>query len=161
MMRAALHNLGCKVNAYETQKLAALLSLNGYEIVPFSEEADVYVINTCSVTAVADQKSRQMIRRARRCNPEAIVVAAGCYVQKEGLAPEALDCDIILGNDEKGNILSAISEYKEKGFKNGNGWLILIALSIGTMFLSQFIMQKAQKTQLQLSSVDGANGQAK
>ena len=79
--RAALHNLGCKVNAYETEAMGQLLEANGYEIVPFEEEADVYLINTCSVTNMADRKSRQMLHRARKKNPEAVIVAAGCYVQ--------------------------------------------------------------------------------
>ena len=84
MKRAALHNLGCKVNAYETQAMRQLLEQAGYEIVPFDEKADVYVINTCSVTNIADRKSRQMLHRARRLNPQAVLVAAGCYVQAAG-----------------------------------------------------------------------------
>ena len=81
MRKAALHNLGCKVNAYETESMQQLLEASGYEIVPFEEAADVYVINTCSVTNIADRKSRQMIHRARKKNPNSVVVAAGCYVQ--------------------------------------------------------------------------------
>ena len=76
MKRAALHNLGCKVNAYETEAMQELLEKNGYEIVPFHEEADVYIINTCSVTNMADRKSRQMFHRAKKMNPDAIVVGA-------------------------------------------------------------------------------------
>ena len=79
-MKAALHNLGCKVNAYETEAMQQILEEAGYEIVPFSEYADVYVINTCSVTNMADRKSRQMLHRAKKQNPDAIVVGAGCYV---------------------------------------------------------------------------------
>ena len=79
--KAALHNLGCKVNAYETEAMRQLLEQAGYEIVPFAPGADVYVINTCTVTNIADRKSRQMIHRAKKMNPEAVVVAAGCYVQ--------------------------------------------------------------------------------
>ena len=81
MRKAALHNLGCKVNAYETEAMQELLIEKGYEIVDFHEVADVYVINTCSVTNIADRKSRQMIHQAKKRNPEAVVVAAGCYVQ--------------------------------------------------------------------------------
>ena len=84
MRRAALHNLGCKVNAYETEAMQQILEKAGYEIVPFQEQADVYVINTCSVTNMADRKSRQMIHRARKQNPDAVIVAAGCYVQTAG-----------------------------------------------------------------------------
>ncbi len=81
MPKAALHNLGCKVNAYETEAMEQLLRSAGYEIVPFDSMADVYVINTCSVTNIADRKSRQMLHRAKKLNPQAVVVAAGCYVQ--------------------------------------------------------------------------------
>ena len=81
MKKAALHNLGCKVNAYETEAMQEMLEQAGYEIVPFKEGADVYIINTCTVTNIADRKSRQMLHRARKLNPDAVVVAAGCYVQ--------------------------------------------------------------------------------
>jgi len=81
--KAALHNLGCKVNAYETEAMQEMLEKAGYEIVPFKEGADVYVINTCTVTNIADRKSRQMLHRARKMNPDAVVVAAGCYVQAQ------------------------------------------------------------------------------
>ena len=79
--KAALHSLGCKVNSYETQAMRQSLENAGYEIVDFAQKADVYVINTCSVTNMADRKSRQMLHRARKRNPSAIIVAAGCYVQ--------------------------------------------------------------------------------
>ena len=81
MKKAALHNLGCKVNAYETEAMQQMLEQAGYEIVPFEEKADVYIINTCSVTNMADRKSRQMLHRAKKKNPDSVVVAAGCYVQ--------------------------------------------------------------------------------
>ena len=80
--KAALHNLGCKVNAYETEAMGQMLEAAGYEIVPFAPGADVYVINTCTVTNIADRKSRQMLHRARKMNPQAIVVAAGCYADR-------------------------------------------------------------------------------
>ena len=113
--RAALHNLGCKVNAYETDLMTALLKEAGFEIVPFSEPADVYVINTCSVTNIADRKSRQMIHRARKMNPGAVVIAAGCYVQtavdKTGLQ---IDADIILGTGRKLDIVHEIEQFEER-----------------------------------------------
>ena len=84
MRKAAFHKLGCKVNSYETEAMQQLLEDAGYEIVPFREGADVYIINTCSVTNVADKKSRQMLHRAKKMNPEAVVVAVGCYVQAAG-----------------------------------------------------------------------------
>lgn len=113
MKKAALHNLGCKVNAYETEAMQQCLQEAGYEIVPFSETADVYVINTCSVTNMADRKSRQMLHRAKKLNPKAIVVAAGCYVQTkeaEALVDEAID--IIIGNNRKHELADLLEEYK-------------------------------------------------
>ena len=101
MRTAALHNLGCKVNSYETEAMQQLLEEAGYEIVPFHEKADVYIINTCSVTNIADRKSRQMLHRAKKQNPEAVVVAAGCYVQAAAEELKAdLAVDVIIGNNK-------------------------------------------------------------
>ncbi len=112
MKRAALHNLGCKVNAYETEAMQQMLETSGYEIVPFTEEADVYVINTCSVTNMADRKSRQMIHRAKHKNPNAVIVAAGCYVQtKEEEAVEDEAIDIIIGNNKKHELVEKLEEF--------------------------------------------------
>ncbi len=112
---AALHNLGCKVNAYETEAMQQSLVEAGYEIVPFSEKADLYVINTCTVTNVADKKSRQMLHRARKLNPEAVVVAAGCYAQiSPGKLREDPAVDIILGNNEKNDLVAAVREYERE-----------------------------------------------
>lgn len=112
MKKAALHNLGCKVNAYETEAMQQILEDAGYEIVPFTEKADVYVINTCSVTNMADRKSRQMLHRAKKMNPDAVVVAAGCYVQTRE-AEAALDesIDIIIGNNKKHELIRLLDEY--------------------------------------------------
>lgn len=113
MKRAALHNLGCKVNAYETEAMQQMLEEAGYEIVPFREKADLYVINTCSVTNMADRKSRQMLHRARKQNPDAVIAAAGCYVQAQGLQmQEEGIADIILGNNKKKHLISMIKEYE-------------------------------------------------
>ena len=108
--KAALHNLGCKVNAYETEAMQELLEQNGYEIVPFKEGADVYIINTCTVTNVADRKSRQMLHKARKMNPDAVVVATGCYVQARG---EDIDpcVDIVVGNNKKKDLIAILDEY--------------------------------------------------
>jgi len=112
MKKAALHNLGCKVNAYETEAMQQMLESAGYEIVEFHECADVYVINTCSVTNMADRKSRQMIHRAKKCNPEAVVVAAGCYVQtKEAEAVADESIDIIIGNNKKYELVTKLDEF--------------------------------------------------
>ena len=112
MKKAALHNLGCKVNAYETEAMQQMLESAGYEIVSFGEKADVYVINTCSVTNMADRKSRQMLHRAKKLNPDAVVVAAGCYVQtkeEEAAVDEAID--IIIGNNRKHELVSMLDEF--------------------------------------------------
>lgn len=112
-MKAALHNLGCKVNAYETEAMQQILEEAGYEIVPFSEYADVYVINTCSVTNMADRKSRQMLHRAKKQNPDAIVVGAGCYVQtKETQALVDESIDIVIGNNKKHELVPLLREYE-------------------------------------------------
>ncbi len=119
MKKAALHNLGCKVNAYETEAMQQILEQAGYEIVPFHERADVYVINTCSVTNMADRKSRQMLHKAKKTNPEAIVIAAGCYVQtKEDEAALDESIDIVIGNNKKHMLLDAIEAYEKK--RQGN-----------------------------------------
>ena len=109
---AALHNLGCKVNSYETEAMQQMLEEAGYEIVDFSQPADVYVINTCSVTNMADRKSRQMIHRARKQNPDAAVVAAGCYVQTAGEEiKQDLSIDILIGNNKKTQLISLLEQY--------------------------------------------------
>jgi threonylcarbamoyladenosine tRNA methylthiotransferase MtaB len=112
LKKAALHNLGCKVNAYETEAMRELLEKDGYEIVPFHDKADVYVINTCTVTNVADRKSRQMINRARKENPDAVIIAAGCYVQtaKDRNKDES-DADILIGNNKKENLIPTLHEF--------------------------------------------------
>ena len=118
--RVALHNLGCKVNAYEIEAMQQLLEEAGYEIVPFEPGADIYVINTCTVTNIADRKSRQMLHKAKKMNPEAIVVATGCYVQTGGDKPEKDEAiDLVLGNNQKINIGEALAEYAEN--KPGHG----------------------------------------
>ena len=115
MKKAALHNLGCKVNAYETEAMQELLEQAGYEIVPFKEGADIYIINTCTVTNMADRKSRQMLHRARKMNPDAIIVAAGCYVQTKDEEEKLDECiDIVIGNNRKKDIVEILEEYEGK-----------------------------------------------
>lgn len=110
--KAAFHNLGCKVNAYETEAMMEELKSDGYEIVPFAPGADVYVINTCTVTNIADRKSRQMLHRAREMNPSAVVVAVGCYVQDAGpnLKKDPA-VDIVVGNSEKSKLGDILASY--------------------------------------------------
>ena len=128
MPKAALHNLGCKVNAYETEAMQQQLEERGYEIVPFDQKADVYIINTCSVTNIADRKSRQMLHRAKKLNPEAVVAAAGCYVQ---VASDALkeddSVDIIVGNNNKARLADILEEYMKDRQGDEGGYVLDIA----------------------------------
>ncbi len=121
MLKVALHNLGCKVNAYETEAMAQKLEDAGYKIVPFNEKADVYIINTCSVTNMADRKSRQMLHKAKKMNEDAVVVAAGCYVQTatEKLL-EDLSVDILIGNNKKKDIVEELQKYFDDNKYNKN-----------------------------------------
>ncbi len=112
MKKAALHNLGCKVNGYETEAMQEMLTKHGYEIVPFQEKADLYIVNTCTVTNMADRKSRQMLHRARKKNPGAVVVACGCYVQaKQGELDESVD--IVIGNNRKKDLIEILKSYED------------------------------------------------
>lgn len=116
--KVALHNLGCKVNAYEVEAMQQLLENAGYETVPFEEGADVYVINTCTVTNIADRKSRQMLHKAKKTNPDAIVVATGCYAQADTeKLKEDTAVDLILGNNQKTQIVEALEEYEKEHAK--------------------------------------------
>ena len=116
--KVALHNLGCKVNAYEVEAMQQLLENAGYETVPFEEGADVYVINTCTVTNIADRKSRQMLHKAKKMNPDAIVVATGCYAQADTeKLKEDTAVDLILGNNQKTQIVEALEEYEKEHAK--------------------------------------------
>ena len=113
MKKAALHNLGCKVNSYETEAMQQLLEQAGYEIVPFGEQADLYIVNTCSVTNIADKKSRQMLHKAKRLNPQAIVVATGCYVQTATeQVKQDTAVDIVIGNNKKQDLPELIEAYE-------------------------------------------------
>ena len=116
--KVALHNLGCKVNAYEVEAMQQLLENAGYETVPFEEGADVYVINTCTVTNIADRKSRQMLHKAKKMNPDTIVVATGCYAQADTeKLKEDTAVDLILGNNQKTQIVEALEEYEKEHAK--------------------------------------------
>lgn len=113
--KVALHNLGCKVNAYETEAMQQMLEEHGYEIVPFAPGADIYIINTCTVTNIADRKSRQMLHKAKKMNPQAIIAATGCYVQaaKEDLeVDEAID--LVIGNNKKKDLISILEAYEKE-----------------------------------------------
>ena len=117
MKNVALHNLGCKVNSYELDVVQQMLQENGYNIVPFDQKADIYIVNTCTVTNIADRKSRQMLHRAKALNPQAIVVAVGCYVQTDKDIVEKDECiDLAIGNNRKKDLVSILEEYlRERG----------------------------------------------
>ena len=112
MKTVAYHNLGCKVNSYEMDAMLQSLRQRGYQIVPFDEKADIYIVNTCTVTNIADRKSRQMLHKAKKTNPEGIVVAVGCYVQSDTQAVEA-DCavDLMIGNNRKKDLVEILEAY--------------------------------------------------
>ena len=112
MQKVALHNLGCKVNSYELDVIGQKLEEKGYTIVPFDEKADVYIINTCTVTNIADRKSRQMLHQAKKRNPDAVVVAVGCYVQtgKEQVLTDA-GIDLAVGNNRKKDLAEILEAY--------------------------------------------------
>ena len=120
MRKVALHNLGCKVNSYELDVIGQKLEEKGYIIVPFDETADIYIINTCTVTNMADRKSRQMLHQAKKRNPEAIVVAVGCYVQT-GMEQVLLDAgiDLAVGNNKKKDLVEILEAYLAD--KDGEG----------------------------------------
>lgn len=120
MKSVAIHNLGCKVNGYEMDFMQQKLQEKGYRVVPFDTKADIYIINTCTVTNVADRKSRQMLHRAKKMNPEAVVVAVGCYVQtSREEALKDLSIDLAIGNNRKKDLISIMEEYLEKREKAG------------------------------------------
>lgn len=119
MKKAAFYTLGCKVNQYETEAMTELFSESGYEICDFSERADVYVINTCSVTNMGDRKSRQIIRRARKTNPDAVIAVTGCYAQT---APEEVlgieGVNLVLGTKDRKNIVEAVESLDKNSAVN-------------------------------------------
>lgn len=114
-MKVAFYTLGCKVNQYETNAIAGKFKEAGYEIVDFEKKADVYVINTCTVTNIADKKSRQILRRAKALNRKSIIVAIGCYAQTHKEETSKIDeIDIVLGNHEKNRVVEIVEEYINK-----------------------------------------------
>ena len=114
-MRVAIYTLGCKVNQYETQAMEAELTRRGHTLAPFDGEADAYIINTCTVTAVSDKKSRQMIRQARRRAPHAVVAVCGCYAQTDPAAVEGLGVDLVMGTNDRMGFLNALEALSPDG----------------------------------------------
>ena len=154
MRKAALHNLGCKVNAYETEAMQELLEQAGYSIVPFHEQADVYIINTCSVTNMADRKSRQQIHRARKQNPEAVIVAAGCYVQAlEDAGKTDENVDIIIGNNRKKDLVPILEAYfRERSRKKD-----VVDIGHTNEYENLTVSRQAEHTRAYVKVQDGCN----
>ena len=155
MKKAALHNLGCKVNAYETEAMQEMLEQNGYEIVPFQEGADVYIINTCTVTNVADRKSRQMLHKARKMNPDAVVVATGCYVQARG---EDIDpcVDIVVGNNKKKDLIKILEEHMGE-MESVEESIEVIDIAQDQEYESLYVEQLKEHTRAYIKVQDGCN----
>ena len=109
-MKVAIYTLGCKVNQYETQAMEQTLRARGHEVVPFSQEADAYVVNTCSVTAVSDQKSRQVIHRVKKQHPDAVVAVCGCYSQTHADDVRALEVDLLSGTGDRQGFLNLLEQ---------------------------------------------------
>lgn len=153
-LKAAFLTLGCKVNQYETDAMRELLEAAGYDIVDFKERADVYIINTCSVTNMADRKSRQMIHRARKKNPDAVVVAAGCYVQAaENELKEKGIADVLIGNNKKKDIVRILEEYFQKGEKMAE----VLDISCTNEYESLTIHKISEHTRAYIKIQDGCN----
>ena len=151
--KAALHNLGCKVNAYETEAMQQMLEQAGYEIVPFAPGADVYVINTCTVTNIADRKSRQMLHKAKKMNPQAVVVAAGCYVQAAKDDLEMDDAiDIVIGNNRKKDLVRILEEYERSREEE-----FVIDVNHTSEYESLSISRTAEHTRAYIKVQDGCN----
>ena len=152
--KVALHNLGCKVNAYEVEAMQQLLEKAGYEIVPFTEGADIYLINTCTVTNIADRKSRQMLHKAKKMNPDAIVVAAGCYAQADTeKLKEDNAVDLILGNNQKTQIVEVLEEYEKEHSKQ----VQVIEINHTKEYEELSIEQTAEHVRAYIKVQDGCN----
>ena len=151
--KVALHNLGCKVNAYELEAMQQMLEAAGYQVVPFAPGADIYIINTCTVTNIADRKYRQMLHRARKMNPEALVVAAGCYAQagKEKVEADP-SIDLIIGNNMKQNLVQILEEYKKGGDRR-----YITDLAHSCSYEELTIRRTAEHTRAYIKVQDGCN----
>ena len=149
-MKVGLSSLGCKVNIYESEYVEDILKKNNYEIVSFETQADIYIINTCSVTNEADKKSRKMISRARRMNKDAIVIVLGCYSQVKS---EEIDADIVIGNKDKSKIVEYIEEYLEKR----NNIKKIYNLREESIFEDMFISKFDNHTRAFVKIQDGCN----
>lgn len=160
MKTVAFHNLGCKVNAYESEVMQQKLRENGYQLVPFDSRADIYIVNTCTVTNMADRKSRQMLHRAKQRNPEAVVVAAGCYVQSgREHAEQDGSIDLLVGNNRKKDIVEILEAYlrdRETADKTLGGTTIL-DINHTDEYEEMRLRQTTERTRAYIKIQDGCN----
>ena len=156
MKSVALHNLGCKVNAYELEYMQQTLQEKGYKIVPFDEAADIYIVNTCTVTNIADRKSRQMLHRAKKRNPEAVVVAVGCYVQtgKETLETDGT-VDLAIGNNRKKDLVEILENYLEQ--RQAQPVFDCIDINQTSVYEEVTLKRTAEHTRAYIKIQDGCN----
>ncbi len=153
MKTVAYHNLGCKVNAYEMDAMLQSLRQRGYQIVPFEDKADIYIVNTCTVTNIADRKSRQMLHKAKKTNPEGIVVAVGCYVQSDTQAVEADHAvDLLIGNNKKKELVQILEDYM-----NGVKQESVIDINHTSEYEEMQITSTAEHTRAYIKIQDGCN----
>lgn len=157
--KVALHNLGCKVNAYEIEAIQQMLEQRGYEIVPFAPGADIYIVNTCTVTNIADRKSRQMLHKAKKMNPDAVVVACGCYVQAAGEKLGGDDAiDLVVGNNRKKEIPEILEEYfREKEEGSTNTWEYRTDMTHNREYETLSISRTEEHTRAFIKVQDGCN----
>lgn len=158
MKSVALHNLGCKVNSYELDVIGQKLKEKGFSIVPFDEKADIYMVNTCTVTNIADRKSRQMLHQAKKRNPEAVVVAIGCYVQTgsgQVLADEAVD--LVIGNNRKKEAVEILEEYLETRGDKTVGGRSLLDIGRETAYEEMQLVRTEEHTRAYIKIQDGCN----
>lgn len=160
-MRVALHNLGCKTNSYEMDVMAIKLREAGCEIVPFTDEADIYIINTCTVTNIADRKSRQMLHKAKKENPEAIVVAVGCYVETgiDGVKKDE-SIDLAVGNNKKSEIVEILNTFLDAKGTNKDktlGGTSIIDINHTNEFENMLLSELPEHTRAYIKIQDGCN----
>lgn len=158
MKSVALHNLGCKVNAYEMDFMQQMLQEKGYKIVPFDELADIYIVNTCTVTNIADRKSRQMIHRARKRNPRAVVVAVGCYVQtgKDTIEKDGA-VDLAIGNNRKKDLVGILEDYLARRENVGHTVCDVVDVSGPCEYEEMKLRKTAEHTRAYIKIQDGCN----
>ena len=155
MKNVALHNLGCKVNAYEFDVMQQMLQEKGYNIVSFDQVADIYIVNTCTVTNIADRKSRQMLHRAKKMNPDAVVIAVGCYVQTGTETVEQDACiDLAIGNNRKKDLIPIMEEFLETRRKPQDS---IIDINHTDIYEEMRLTHTAEHTRAYIKIQDGCN----